>query len=465
MALINVYFGDSKSEYPTNWNRSITWGCGPITTPPSPGDTYSNNGVNFNIVAAAQYGYNFVVSQTSSPPNLNAGNTYTNNGHTYTLVNEDFSFVFTVSGVTTVPAIGEGYSCNSGGIYLYVTATNITAGSGTITLHQGYAFQGVPTATGTLSHFTGGTGQANITYSAMTGGGTVYTSGTAGAPQSSGTLTRSSGSGAASFVYASSGASYNVDAGGSGTSTATGTLTRVSGSGDATITFYSKADVGWYSSLGFSSSCCCYNGTPLARLPNPSTDYVYIAGGANVTTGPIGGYSGAIGCVLGNGGAAPQISTGSYSGTVTFGLYGGAPSAYGSIISGGTFTGSLVIGAATLIGGSGSYYGINITGGTFNCPVSLANGSSYSAPWCKISGGTFTGNFSVGTTTGTGYIGAFAIAGGTYAPTASFTVNVKTGAIVSGSMPHDPGFLAGGGTYSPNFTITNLPGILGAGLL
>lgn len=71
------------------------------------------------------------------------------------------SHVFTVSGVTTAPVAGDTYTNN--GVTFTVVSTSIAAGSGTIT---GYS-AGTPAASGSLTRATG-SGDATIAFSAVT---------------------------------------------------------------------------------------------------------------------------------------------------------------------------------------------------------------------------------------------------------------------------------------------------------
>ena len=118
----------------------------------------------------------------------------------------------------------------------------------------------------------------------------------------------------------------------------------------------------WYSNPGSPPGACCCGvpGTPLGRVPNASTDTVILfsgntIGGNNPTviaTGPTGGYSGSITWI-----AAPSvpvqtlmIGAGDYSGTVTINqAYNASPmSPYG--ISGGNFSGNVILNGVLLSG-------------------------------------------------------------------------------------------------------------------
>jgi hypothetical protein len=181
----------------------------------------------------------------------------------------------------------------------------------------------------------------------------------------------------------------------------------------------------------------------------------------------------------------PVISGGTFSGPCSF---------TGAVhISGGTFNNTLSIqranfqsdgippkitagvfnGAVTFktLGGEGSDNQYKwtttegIIGGTFNSTVHV-NGS-------VIRGGTFYGlvtlnSFALDTACCFSTNGRPAlIKGGTYSPAATVNLIKSNGVWIPdpATLPNDPGFAAGGGTYSPRLTLTGLPNILGAGLL
>jgi len=262
----------------------------------------------------------------------------------------------------------------------------------------------------------------------------------------------------------------------------------------------------WYSSKGF--YCCGYDypGTLMGRLPVDGTDTVHIL--APVTTNTPAVWNGDI--VIEAGihyptSPAGKISSGVWNGTVT----GGGCGQYGSSrceLSGGIFNGAVTCqvlrissgtfaAAVTLVGGGTSTQN-QITGGTFNAPVVIegkaasANSGSIRLPdslisagtfnatvnlkGAKVTGGTFystvTSNmpFPVGDYEGS-YEGNYVhtrIAGGTYMPLATVALIKSGGAwtLDPDTLPLDPGFKQGGGTFSPRFTLTGLPDNLGAGL-
>ena len=223
----------------------------------------------------------------------------------------------------------------------------------------------------------------------------------------------------------------------------------------------------WYSAVGTYACNCGFPaitpGTALGRVPNASTDTVYLFAQGDgtgtlygqlitVTTGPTGGYSGAMLALPSSNGVNGKgsnfnLAAGSYSGTVNVG--------YGLILSSGSYSNTV-----TLPGAGGA-----ITGGSFSGTVSLGLTSSIiltilvgDLPYPRISGGTFTGTVTrtnpCPNATGSSY--PFNnISGGTYSPTATVTYNQSTGLFTA--MPGDPGFSLGGGTFSPIITISNLP--------
>jgi len=223
----------------------------------------------------------------------------------------------------------------------------------------------------------------------------------------------------------------------------------------------------WYSAVGTYICNCGFPaitpGTPLGRVPNPATDTVYLFAQGNgtgslyaqlitVTTGPTGGYSGAMFALpAANGvnglGCNFNVAAGTYTGAVNVG--------YGLILSGGSYSNTITLPAA---GGA-------ITGGSFSGAVSLGLTSSVvltillgALPYPRISGGTFNGTVTRTNPCPTAVAGFYpfnSISGGTYSPTATVTYNQGTGLFTG--MPADPGFSLGGGTFSPIITISNLP--------
>lgn len=242
----------------------------------------------------------------------------------------------------------------------------------------------------------------------------------------------------------------------------------------------------WFSSLG-GYGCCCstYGGTPLGRVPNASTDNVIFTEGVygseftQITTGPTGGYSGNI-----NAGAFFKIGDGSYTGNITFATQTGASVSVGyqqAGITGGTFSGNITLGNGfEITGGTFNSSTIlipngvtNISGGTFTtCTLQIGNTIAGSL---LISGGTFgnsrftlpkAGSYSYSMSNVWGISGATMVSGGSWSPTVNLTYNVKTGALVSSGLPFNPGFgNNSSSTFSPTYTITNTPDILGTGLL
>lgn len=254
----------------------------------------------------------------------------------------------------------------------------------------------------------------------------------------------------------------------------------VAGSGGSPVDGNWNTVANWYSYKGFSTSNSTIPPVALGRLPNALTDYVQIILGT-VSTGPTSGYTGIIefkSDIYSDG----IISSGTYSGTVlitsgriTGGTFSGAvTNTSGGQIYGGTFTGSVTASKTSngSIGGSGI---INwdlpyMHGGTFNCPVSL-NGAI-------VDGGTFNGIITASLIQPRSQAGPNLMEqnygdapapnwffGGTYSPPGTLTLTW------SGNQPHvsgfvsDPGFAAGGGTFSPVYTYVGFSDILGAGLL
>ena len=218
---------------------TYVFGVSGVTTAPTQGTIYENNS---NI---------YTVQST----NITAGSgtvtaTYANNGSlnpptaTGSLYKE---YVFTVSGITTIPTAGAIYTNNSN--TFTVVSTSITAGSGTITAWG----TGVPSSSGTLTK-TSGTGDATITFSAQTSGigdavltfstlnytflinDIVTTMPTVGAVYTNNGSTFT----VVSTTTSIGGQQYgSITCAGTGAPSASGTLTKTSGTGDSAILFSS----------------------------------------------------------------------------------------------------------------------------------------------------------------------------------------------------------------------------------
>jgi hypothetical protein len=411
--------------------------------------------------------------------------------------NWNTSIQFTVSGVSSLPAVGSTY--NNNGFTFKITSVNITSGSGTI------------------------------------------------------------------------------NAGATGTSAASGTLTKVSGTGPATITFSAKADVNWFSDPGGTvCGCCCTQcnvpGTPLGRLPTTADDVIVVR---TINIGPdITPWTRIVRSYFvdnNQGRVGGQINAGTFSGTVaiTIGSIGGSivcsglvQNEFGSAtITGGTFTGGILVLALGQFNISGGLFNsavtlgtgsviLNISGGTFNVSITnpsgsstemigeltvtgspifncaipstfakhdlsggtydrdlvlgvvsptlgqqspyirgsfntvvlraglstsrnitiYANGRVYSVPDTRnyhgsitISGGVFTGTISINKS----LINTLSITGGSYSPSVT-TPAVRSGnsmTLSSAALPIDPGFVNGGGTFTPTVLLTGTSNeIIGAGL-
>ncbi len=267
----------------------------------------------------------------------------------------------------------------------------------------------------------------------------------------------------------------------------------------------------WYSSQGYNDEGPS-PGTPLGRLPTTS-DVVYLL--AEVTTNTPANWSGNVVFAASYGlyptGSAGKISSGTWSGTIS----GGGVSFISAKlceIAGGTFTSTLNFTDKIKISGSPVFNGpvaittnLMLVGGSpvFNAAVTLnqnalavrlddgysGNGASYEG---GISGGTFnaattangikiTGTpafnapLTVNTPGGTASVNSnntliygslTRIAGGTYTPPATVRL-IKSGGfwtLDTSTLPKDPGFKQGGGTFAPIITLAGLPDILGAGL-
>jgi hypothetical protein len=242
----------------------------------------------------------------------------------------------------------------------------------------------------------------------------------------------------------------------------------------------------------------------------------------SITTGPTGGWSGSLNGVgayetqvdlsavsaslftgtinaeLGNW----TLATGTYNQAIIGPISGGSFSGYLALPAGGTYNGTLtnsfMITGGTFTGNNTFYnnsFDTNVSGSpTFSGTTTLGGGMiiagtptfsnnvAFSAGTTTINAGTFgTGApinatiISAGATViinGGTYnkvtfvrsaAGTFRVTGGTWTPTATVTVNSSTGLLVPTNLPKDPGF-ALAGTYTPTIAVSNIPGVLGAGL-
>ena len=79
-----------------------------------------------------------------------------------TVVDDSDSYAFTVTGITTTPAVGQTYTNNS--VTFTITSTDVTSGAGTIV----GVGSGAPLSSGTLMELIDGAGDSSITFSANT---------------------------------------------------------------------------------------------------------------------------------------------------------------------------------------------------------------------------------------------------------------------------------------------------------
>ena len=210
----------------------------------------------------------------------------------------------------------------------------------------------------------------------------------------------------------------------------------LSGSAGKSYTFQFLAfdwnnDVNWYSTLG-TYSCCCGSstytpGAALGRVPNPSLGDTVVLVGSGVS---VIGYGGNI--------FPSHIVNGpssTYSGSITW----GGPAGGWTILSVGSYSGAITVNAANSAPPA-------IIGGTYSGTITLT-----STGW--ISGGSFTGTVNRAASAG---VPVGKITGGTYSPTA--TIALGPGNTLNSGYPNDPGFLSGGGAFSPSVTITGVGG-------
>jgi hypothetical protein len=264
----------------------------------------------------------------------------------------------------------------------------------------------------------------------------------------------------------------------------------------------------WFSSVAYFVYGPDYyiSGTPLGRLPTEQdTVHLYCRVLSNAPSSwngnlVLAAYEGDDASNSVN--TVPNVPVGTWGGTITGGAsYYIIPGGLGTVVStitGGTFNGAVSLTNMQVTGGTfnnsftlAREYGDGpsfINGGVFNGAVSFTGKAEPNpALWNAtegIRGGTFNSTVAVRNTViqgGTFYglltpyvpaIGATRngltlIRGGTYSPAATVNLIKSNGLWIPdpATLPNDPGFAAGGGTFSPRLTLTGLPNILGAGLL
>lgn len=232
----------------------------------------------------------------------------------------------------------------------------------------------------------------------------------------------------------------------------------------------------WFSSQQTSNSSTNFPAVPLGRVPGAGDTAIFTTTGANpfnpaptfggnVTTGPSGGFAGAL---LLEGPPAAVSLTGTFSGTVTIatmtlngtGIFSGTVNlGVNSVIGAGSFSGPVNIGSMTKITG-GTFTG-QISNSQFNLAGTTPWGASQAAlvaNFAQITGGSFTGPFALVAPTynsGSAKITVpIYVSGGIWSP--AFTINVASYA--GTSWPENPGFGVTGGTYSPTITFTGQSG-------
>ena len=197
----------------------------------------------------------------------------------------------------------------------------------------------------------------------------------------------------------------------------------------------------WYSLVGGSKSAPI----PLGRIPNATTDTVYIYDGS-VLVGPTG-YSGTIGSIFNP--SIPfgsTIAAGSYLGPVFLERGNGN-------IGGGIWSGTITTVSSTLS------LTPNITGGTIYSNFICRNSATI-----EIRGGNFYGSFGTGLLSyqGTDLVQPLVILGGTWSPPININYHNPSGTI----WPWNPGFGNSGtnSVFAPVLNITGVPDILGMGI-
>lgn len=178
----------------------------------------------------------------------------------------------------------------------------------------------------------------------------------------------------------------------------------------------------WYSTPGTQASGCCGSvaGTPLGHLP-AITDNVFVQG-----------FNAGSGNVNANG---PPVTAHTGPVTIYSAAFNGSPITFISGKFAGSFTTDVIL--------------LKISGGTYSGAVTFGAASGFPGP--IITGGTFTG--SVALLAGGSYVRGTTITGGTYSPTATLALTAG-GALNPAGFPNDPGFAAGGATFSPTVNIT-----------
>ena len=227
----------------------------------------------------------------------------------------------------------------------------------------------------------------------------------------------------------------------------------------------------WYSTTGYVTGKGSIPGLPAGRLPTTG-DVVYICTPSNITisTGPSGGSFDCDIFVGYNSGLVTFSSNTTWNGKLALQPFGNGGNTYNKFkITAGVWNGEINISnlAWYSTNNNAQFHYCSITGGTFNGPM-------IGSAW-RITGGVFNGVFSLNHNTTPAstqhsgseqYFSVYAAAqqnpytvspyswfvGGTYSPTAIITFSYANGKWTPSSNIVDPGFAAGGGTYSPNIT-------------
>lgn len=417
--------------------------------------------------------------------------------------NWNTSIQFTVSGVSSLPAVGSTY--NNNGFTFKITSVNITSGSGTINAGG----TGTSLASGTLTKMSG-TGDATIAFSAkadvnwFSDPGSTYGSCDCGYYNVGGNplgrlpttaddviVVRTINIGPDITPWTRIVRSYFVDTAEEGR--VGGQINAGTFSGSVAIT------VG---SIGGSIVCsglvqnefegaAITGGTFTGGILVLPIGQFNISGGlfnSAVTVTGVAGVSDAflnisggtfnVSIINSGGSSTAMVNNFTVTGSPIFNC--AIPSTFAKHdLSGGTYDRDLVLGVVSPTLGEVSPYlrgSINTVvlraGLSTSRNITIyANGRIYSNPDGRyyhgsitISGGVFTGNISINKS----LINTLSITGGSYSPPAVTTPSVRSGnsmTFSSAALPIDPGFAKGGGTFTPTVLLAGTSNeIIGGGL-
>jgi len=396
--------------------------------------------------------------------------------------NWNTSIQFTVSGVSSLPAVGSTY--NNNGFTFKITSVNITSGSGTINAGG----TGTSLASGTLTKMSG-TGDPTITFSAKadvnwfsdpgsTGGCCCYGSYNIGGTPLGRLPTladevivvRTINVGPDITPWGTITRSYFVDTTGG---RVPGQINAGNFSGKMAVTI---------GSIGGSIVCTgllenefesatvnggTFSGGVLVKALGQFT----INGGTfnsavtvnTLATLNVSGGTFNVSITNAAGSSTSMSSTFTVTGSPVFNC--AIPSNFATYsISGGTYDRDLTLGLTSPTSGNRCIVGFNAGfSSSRNVTVNLKRFNVFNST-LNITGGTFTGLITVNTIAGS----IIAISGGSYSPPAVTTPSVRSGnsmTFTSATIPTDWGFAKAGGTFNPTVLLAGTSNeIIGGGL-